>query len=152
MVKPHEAWSRVSRLKQFAGADLKDYILQVINLNFTLTTGQASPSTPVQLPAGMILLGVCAAARPQTIAATTVYAPGLDLFQVAIDYQAQNRSVAGTSQGIGSAVFGPYGDQFPAEELVIPVQGALLYSVTNLTTTTILITFAHHGLVPKAIG
>lgn len=152
MLNVDRVWSRVSRRPDFQGKNLSNFVLQVINLNFTLTTGQLGAQTPVNLPAGMIVLGVIAAARMSAQAASTVQSAGLDMFSVAIDFQAQNRSVVGTAQGIGSAVFGPFGDQFPGKEIVVPIQGALLYTPTNLTTSTILITFAHHGLVPSAVG
>ena len=44
------------------------------------------------------------------------------------------------------------GDQFPGKEIIIPVNGALLYTVENLTTTTITVSFSHHSLTPAAIG
>lgn len=152
MLNVDRVWSRVSQLPGFKNRRLSEFIIQVINLNFTLTTGQVSASTPVNLPAGMVLLGVGAAARVSAQAGTQTQSPGLDMFSVAIDYQATARSIVGTTRGIGSSVFGPYGDQFPAKELVIPVQGSLLYTAENLTTSTILVTFAHAGLVPSAIG
>lgn len=152
MLNVDRVWSRVSQLPGFRGRKLTEFIIQVIDLNFALTSAQTSAQTPVNLPAGMILLGVMAAARVNNQAGTTVQSAGLDMFRVAIDYQATNRSVVGTSRGLGSAVFGAYGDQFPAKELVVPVQGSLLYTVENMTTSTIDVTFAHHGLVPAAVG
>lgn len=152
MVKPAEAWSRVSQLGMFAGRKLSQYILQSIVASFTLTTGQATPQTAVQFPAGMILLGVTPGAQVAGAAATQTYKPGLDMFSVSIDFAATNRNILGTAQAIGSSAFGVFGDQFPALEIVIPTNSSLLYSVTNLTTSTIGVTFTHHGLVPNAIG
>lgn len=156
MLNVDRVWSRVSQLPAFKGKRLADFIHQTINLNFTLTSQQIGAQTPVNLPAGMIVIGITAAARislSAAVAATQQQSPGLDMFRVAIDYQGQGRSIVGPgTKGIGSAVFGPYGDQFPAKELVIPIQGALLYTPENMTTSTIDITFAHHGLVPSAIG
>jgi hypothetical protein len=153
MLNVDRVWSRVSQLPGFKGKRLADFILQVINLNFTLTTQQVSAQTPVNLPAGMVLLGVIGAARLSAVAATQTSSPGLDLFRVAIDYQATSRSIVGPgTRGLGSAVFGPFGDQFPGKELVVPIQGSLLYTVENATTSTIEVTFAHAGLVPSAVG
>lgn len=154
MLNVDRVWSRVSQLGGFRGKKLSDFVLQTINLNFSLTTGALSAQTPVNLPAGMVLIGVIGAARMDAQAATVQTSPGLDMFRVAIDYQATARSIVGpgANRGLGSAVFGPYGDQFPGKELVIPVQGALLYTVENMTTSTIDVTFAHHGLVPGSIG
>jgi hypothetical protein len=153
MLNVDRVWSRVSQLPGFQGKKLSQFILQTINLNFTLTTQQLGAQTPVVLPAGAVVLGVVAAARLSAVAASQAQSPGLDMFRVAIDYQATSRSIVGPGiRGLGSAVFGPYGDQFPGKELVIPVQGALLYTPENATTSTIEITFAHHCLVPGAIG
>lgn len=154
MLNVDRVWSRVSQLPGFKGRKLSEFTLQVIDLNFTLNSAAISPQTPVNLPAGMVLLGVIAAARLDAVAGTQTSSPGLDMFRVAIDYQATARSIVGpgTNRGLGSAVFGPFGDQFPGKELVVPVQGSLLYTVENMTTSTIDVTFAHHGLVPGAVG
>lgn len=152
MLNVDRVWSRVSQLDAFKGKKLSQFILQVINLDFSLTAGQISPQTPVNLPAGMVILGVIAAAGVPANAPTTPTAPGLDMFKVAIDYQATSRSIVGTTRSRGSAVFGPFGDQFPGKELVIPIQGSLLYTVENVTSASINVSFAHHGLVPGAIG
>jgi hypothetical protein len=154
MLNIDRVWSRVSQLPGFKGRKIGEFVLQVIDLNFTLLTAAVSPQTPVNMPAGMIVVGVCAAARLDAVAGTQTSSPGLDMFRVAIDYQATARSIVGpgTNRGLGSAVFGPFNDRFPAKELVIPVQGSLLYTVENMTTSTIDVTFSHHGLVPGAIG
>jgi hypothetical protein len=154
MLNVDRVWSRVSQLPGFKGRKLNEFVIQVINLNFTLLTAAISPQTPVNLPAGAIILGVGAAARLDAVAGTQTSSPGLDMFRVAIDYQATARSIVGpgANRGLGSAVFGQYGDLFPAKELVIPVQGSLLYTVENMTTSTIDVTFSHHCLVPGAIG
>lgn len=152
MLNVDRVWSRVSQLEGFKGKRLSDFTLQVINLGFALTSQQLAPQTPVNLPAGMILLGVIAAAGVVAQAGTQQTMPGLDMFKVAIDYQATSRSIVGTTRTRGSAAFGPYGDQFPGKELVVPIQGSLLYTVENVTTSSIDISFAHHGLVPRAVG
>jgi hypothetical protein len=154
MLNVDRVWSRVSQLDGFKGKKLSQFVIQVIDLNFQILTGATSPQTPVNIPAGAVILGVIAAARLDAVAGTQTSSPGLDMFRVAIDYQATARSIVGpgANRGLGSAVFGPYGDQFPGKELVIPVQGSLLYTVENMTTSTIDVTFAHHCLVPGQIG
>lgn len=152
MLNIDRVWARCSQLNQFRGKKMSDYVLQKIVQNFTLTTGQVSAQTAVQFPAGMILVGINAAAGVSTQLGTTLQTPGLDMFACSIDYQATNRNIVGTSRARGSAVFGQFGDQFPEKELVIPLQGSLLYTVENLTTSTIIVSFAHAGLVPGAIG
>lgn len=152
MLNVDRVWQRVSQLDGYKQLKLSGFILQAIVQNFTLTTGQTSAQTPVNFPAGMIILAVMAAANVALQAGTTPIMPGLDMFEVQIAYQATDRSIVGASRGMGSAVFGPLGDLFPQKELIIPVQGALLYTVKNLTTSTINVSFVHQGLVPAAIG
>lgn len=152
MLNVDRVWSRVSQLPQYKGAKLSDFVLQKIVQNFTLTTAQLSAQTPVNMPAGMIILGIMAAARLSAVAGTQTSSPGLDMFSVAITYQATDRSIVGTARGVGSSVFGAFGDQFPEKELIIPIQGSLLYTVENMTTSTINVSFTHAGLVPGKIG
>src|SRR5690349_3961305 len=151
MLNVDRVWARCSRLKQFQGAQLSDFVLQNINQTFQLTTGATSAQTPVNFPAGSIILGIGASARLDAVAATQAQSPGLDMFRVTITYQATSRSIVGPA-ALGSAVFGQYGDQFPGKELVIPVQGSLIYVVTNMTTSTIDVDFSHSCLVPGKIG
>lgn len=152
MLNLDRVWARATQRPEYRGKSLTSYTTQAIVQAFTLTSTQTSGQTPVLFPAGAVILGIIAAFQPSAIAATTVYRPGMDLFDVAIDYQATNRSIVGTTRGVGSSVFGPYGDQFPTKEIYIPINGSLLYTVANLTTTTIYGTFTHHCLVPAAIG
>jgi hypothetical protein len=148
MIDVERAWARVSQTVA-VGRKISDFIYQGLVKSFTLTTGQASNNQTVNFAAGAIILGIGAAAGPTAQAATqAAYRPGLDMFSVAIDYQSGGRALVGTDQAIASSVFGPGGDQFPAKEILVGIQGTLLYSLTNLTTSTILVTFTHHCLIP----
>jgi len=148
MLDFQDVWPRASRYQQFQGMGPLDFVNQVNVLSFTLTTGAVSPQTAQTFPAGAIILGIMASAIVTGAAATQQYKPGLDSFSVAIDMQTPARNLVGSTAGIGSSVFGPYGDQFPAKEMVMGLNAALLYTVTNQTTSTLLITFAHHVLIP----
>jgi hypothetical protein len=145
-------WARASQRPEYRGKSLSQYTTQVIVQAFTLTGTQVSGQTAVLFPAGAIIGRVIAAFQPSGQAATQTYRPSLDIFDVAIDYQATNRSIVGITRGVGSSVFGPFGDEFPIKELYIPINGSLLYTVSNLTSSSIYGTFAHHCLVPSAIG
>lgn len=149
MIDIEKAWARVSQTVA-AGRKFSDFIYQGLVKSFALTSLLASNNQTVNFPAGAIIVGIGAAAQPSGIAATTAYRPGLDLFSVALDYQSGGRAIVGTDQAIGSSVFGPNGDQFPAKEILVGVQGTLIYSITNLTTTAITVTFTHHCLIPVA--
>jgi hypothetical protein len=141
-------WAR--QHSRFPGANLNQFRIQAIINAFTLSSGASAQNQPVAFGAGAILLGVGAAAQIVGQAGTAANRAGLDLFSASCIYQADNRSLIGTAEGIASSIFGPNGDQFPPMELYLPQNTSLLYNLTNLTTSTILITLAHHVLLPQA--
>jgi hypothetical protein len=152
MIDINQVWQRVSQLPQFQGQKLGDYIYQGFVARFALAAAQISQNQPVRFPAGAILYSIAAAAGPIAQAATAVARPGLDLFSVSIAYEI-GRSIVGTDSAIGSSVFSTGAESaFPAKEIVIPTNGALIYNVTNLTTTPIEVTITHHALVRGAIA
>jgi len=150
MLDVDRVWARCAQ--RFPGMKLSDYRLQVVTLSVTLATGAAAQNQPVPIGAGAIIFGILAAAQPTGSAATQTYRPGLDSFSLLASYQADNRQIIGTVEGIGSSIFGPYGDQFPGLEIILPQNTAIQYNFTNLTTTTIQITLAHHCLFKGAVG
>lgn len=152
MLNIDRVWSRVSQLPQYRGKKLSDFILQDVTFSTQLTTGQALPNQPVIFPAGAIMVGARAGAEQNAVAATVVGRDGLDMFKLAIADQQTQRNIVGTAQAVASSVFGRFNDQFPAKEIIVPVNGGLLYSFTNLTTTTINIYLSHDCLVPAAQG
>jgi len=127
MIDVDRAWAR--QAWRFPGRKLSDFRLQGITYSVSLATGGTSQNQPVNFGAGSILLGIVAGARPSAQAATQTYGPGLDLFTTAFIYQADSRSIVGTTEALGSTVFGPYGDQFPALEIVMPQNTSILYNV-----------------------
>src|ERR1043165_8029430 len=129
-------WSRVSQLDKYRRKKLADFILQNVTYAAQLTTGQVVANQVVAFPAGAIIVGGRAGAAAPGAAATQTYRDGLDMFTVSIADQQTQRNIVGTTQVLGSALYGRFNDQFPAKELIVPVNGGLLYSVTNLTTTT----------------
>jgi hypothetical protein len=150
MLNVDRVWAR--QAARYPGRKLSQFRLQVITSAYTLTTAGTSQNQTVNFGAGAIVIGVLAAAQITSVAATQATKQALDMFSVACTYQADNRSVIGTSEIIGSAAFGPYGDQFPGMELYMPQNTSLIYNFTNLTTSTITIYLAHHCLLPGAIG
>lgn len=152
MLNPDRVWSRVAQRPDFAGKKLSSFTLQAIVQNFVLTSQQVSNQTPVNFPAGMIILGIESSAQVQAQTGLVGQQRALDMFALSIDYQATNRSIVGTARAIASSVFGQFGDQFPGKEIIVPINGSLLYTTENLTTSTISISLTHHGLVPSAVG
>lgn len=152
MMNVDRVWARASQRPEYRGKSLTQYTTQVITAQFTLTSTQVSGQTPVLFPAGAIIGQVDANAVPTSQTGLVIPFPGLNMFAFSLDYQATNRSIVGTARTIASTVFGVMGDQFPIKELYIPINGSLLYTVENLTSSTIFVTFSHHCLVPSAIG
>lgn len=150
MIDVDRAWAR--QAYRFPGMKLSMFRYQGITASFSLTTGGTAQNQPVNFGAGSIILGIIAAARLSAVAATVVYTAGMDLFSCAFVYQADSRSIVGQTEAIGSSVFGPFGDQLPAMEIVMPQNTAIQYNFTNLTTSTIQITLVHHCLLPGAVG
>lgn len=152
MLDVDRVWAR--QAGRFPGLKLTDFRLQVITSTFTLGANAQSQNQPVNFGALAMVLGILASASPTGQTALQTYRnPGMDLFTCSITYQADNRSVVGTSEAHGSSVFGQYGDQFPGLELVMPQNTALVYNFTNLSSTAnVLITLGHHVLIKGAVG
>jgi hypothetical protein len=150
MLNVDRVWAR--NAYRYAGKKLNQFRLQVITSAYNLATGAAAQNQAVAFGAGAIVIGVMAAAQLVAAAASQTTKPGLDMFSLSCIYQADNRSVIGTAEAIASSVFGQDGDQYPAMELFLPQNTALLYNFTNLTTSSILITLTHHALLPGAVG
>lgn len=151
MLDIDRVWSRVSQLQQYRGSKLTDFMFQEITYASQLTSGQAIGNQPISFPAGAIIVGIRGGSNLDTAVATQTTRDGLDLFKLAITDQQNNRNIVGTSQVIASTVFGRFNDQCPAKEIIIPPSGGLIYSFTNLTTSTIDIFFAHDCLVPNTV-
>lgn len=146
-------WSRISQLSQYRAKKIQDFILLNITYAAQLTNAQVLSNQIVVFPAGGVIVGVRASATPDTQAATLAATrPGLDLFKLSIADQQTGRAIAGTTQALASAVFGVTGDQFPAKEIIMPAQGGLLYTFTNITSSTINIFISHDTLVPAALA
>jgi hypothetical protein len=152
MLNIDRVWSRVSQLKQYQGRKLSDFVLQQITFTSQMTSAQALANQVVLFPAGSIVVGIRAGATIDSAAGTQTQRDGLDQFKLSIADQQTARTIVGTAQALASAVFGRYGDQCPAKELIIPAQGGLIYSFTNLTTSTIDFSVTHDCLVPGAVG
>lgn len=150
MLNVDRVWAR--QASKWGGRKLQDFRLQVVTASYTLQASASSQNNPVSFGAGSIILGVIASAQVASVAATVAYRPGMDLFTVNVSYQADNRVIVGTAEILGSSLFGVYGDQYPAFEIPMPQNTALVYNFTNVTTTAITISLAHHCLMPGAVS
>lgn len=152
MIPIEQAWSRVSQRPEYRDKKLSDFMYQGITYSTTLTSLLAAPAASVVFPNGAIIVGAVGGATIQGQAATQTNRLGLDLYSLAISDGSNNRVIVGSAQAMATTVYGHYGDQFPAREIVLGANTSLQYTFTNLTTTTILVYVTHHCLVPAAVG
>lgn len=152
MLNVNEVWQRVVQLPQFQGQRITDYLLQAWGLTQQLTTGATLDNIPLTFATGAIIVGMTGGARPDSQAATQQYGPGNDLYRISISDQSSTRKIVGTSKLLGTAVFGPFNDLFPAREIIVPPNQSLIFGFTNQTTSTINIDIVAHLLVPNRIS
>lgn len=136
----------------FPGMKLENFGYQAQVLGMSLTTGAASNDQPMTFAAGSIVCVLSAAAQMSAQAASTQTRPGLDMFSFALTDNVLNRAIVGKAQAIASAVFGRDGNLAPFYPLIVKQSNTLLFSATNLTTSTITISFTAHVLVPLNIN
>lgn len=150
MMNVDRAWARVASLPQFKGMNLSRFRYLGIGQQFTLTNAQVSGTTRVDFPSGAIILGITAGVTLSGQALTTALrVTNLDAIRVSIDYP-NNESVITGGRMNGRAVFGTGEScEFPAKELVVPVNGSINYVVENLTTSTLAVDVLHHCIVPR---
>jgi hypothetical protein len=152
MIDVDRAWARVCQLEAFRGAKLSDFGIQVVTQSFSLTSQQTSSVTPVNFPTKSIILNITAGARPNAAAAAQGYTDGLDLFRVVCQIEG-GRYIIGSVAAMASTIFGKgIASVFPARELPLLQNTKLLYTLTNLSTTTIDADISHHILTPLAVG
>lgn len=150
MVNLERAWARWA--SRFPGRQLPRMRPQVFTNNFQLTTGAQVTNQNVTFPAGALILGIMAGAFVTGAAATQVYRRGLDLFTLASSMQSDGRSLIGPAEALAASVFGEEGMAFPPIEIYLPEQTTLVYAFTNLSTSTINVSLAHHAMVPGDVS
>jgi hypothetical protein len=152
VLKYDDVMARVLQLPQYANWDRGDFMLQVFVNSFSLSGGGGTASNQAMtFPPGAVILGMTAGASPTAAAtAATLERPGLELFTIGLNYQ-QQFTLIGQSQALAVSVFGQYNDLFPAKEIIIPNNGSLLVSLTNLASDAITVWLTSHCLVPSQI-
>lgn len=151
MLKIEEVFMRVLALPQYQGWHEDDFMLQVLSNNFAIAGAGGTSNQAMTYPPGAVIVGMCGGATPQAAAAAaTIERNGLELFTIGLNYQ-QQMTIVGQSQVIASSLFGPYNDLFPAKEIIIPQNGSLLVSLSNLASDAITVYLTSHCLVPAKI-
>lgn len=151
MLKIEDVFSRVLQLPQYQGWHEGDFMLQVLVNSFSLSGAGTTNNQAMTFPPGAVIVGMTGGATPTAAAAAaTIERSGLELFTVGLNYQ-QQMTLVGQSQAIASSLFGPYNDLFPAKEVIIPQNGSLLVSLTNLASDAITVYLTSHCLVPAKI-
>lgn len=150
MLNIDRVWAR--QAKRFPGQNLSGWRLQDVTGSFNVAGNASSQGNVINFGLNAIIVGIDAVAAPTGQTALQQYRPGRDLYTLTITYQADNRVIVGTAEAFGSSVFGTQGDQFPAMEIVMPQNSALIYNFTNQTSTAITVTVTHQCLMPGNVA
>lgn len=150
MLKYEDVLVRVLQLPQYHGWDSSDFMLQILTNQYAISGSGQVTNQAMTMPPGAVIIGMMGGATGPAAASTQLQKPGLEMFSIGLNYQ-QQFGLVGQSQVIGSALFGPFNDQFPAKEIIIPQNGSLLISLTNLETDAITVWIAAHCLVPSQL-
>jgi hypothetical protein len=143
-------WNRVKRNKLIPrGACLSDYRFISISKNYSLTTQQAVTNQPVDFPAGSIILSLGAWAAFAAQAASAVRGD-LSMVRAQITYPSADGSLVTVLVNLAALLGLRNERQWPEKEILIPVNGTLNHSFTNLTTSTIDLDLVYNALVYKA--
>jgi hypothetical protein len=149
MLNIDRVWARQAH--KFPGKKLSDFRYIVINQNWTLATAAVSGLTRVDFAAGSIILGLTACATITGSALTTAMRLWQQAFSAEIAYPNSEALTTG-NRVIAGALFGSAERcDVPAKEVFIEVNGSLSYTVENLTTSTLVVSVAHHCIVPRGI-
>jgi hypothetical protein len=143
-------WARVRSNKLIPRrACLSDYRFIAISKNYSLTSQQAVTNQPVEFPAGSIILslGMWAAFAAQAAGAVR---GDLSMVRLQITYPSADGNLV-TVLVNAAALLGLRNErQWPEKEILIPVNGTLNHSFTNLVTSTIDLDLVYNALVYKA--
>ncbi len=149
MLNVDRVWARNAH--RYPGKKLSDFRFIVIGQNWTLASGVLSGLTRVDFAAGSMILGITASATITGSAQTVVMRDWRQAFTAQIDYPNSEALTTG-NRLLAGALFGDAaGCDMPAKEIFIEVNGSLSYTVENQTTSTLVITVAHHCLVPRGV-
>lgn len=151
MLNLTEVFMRVLQLPQYQGWSEDDFMLQVLTNNFAIAGAGVTSNQAMTFPPGAVIVGMTGGASPQAAAAAaTIERNGLELFTIGLNYQ-QQMTLVGQSQAIASSLFGPFNDLFPVKEIIVPQNGSLLVSLTNLASDAINVYLTSHCLVPSKL-
>jgi hypothetical protein len=143
------AWRRVSQLPDFKGRKQWQYRFMAIGKQFSLASGVVGASTSVDFPSGAIILGM--GAGLSVSAAATAEIRSLNAARLQIDLPGSDGSLTGGLRLNLASLVGPWSNrQFPAKELILPLQGALTLTPENLSTSTIALDITFHTMIYRA--
>lgn len=143
-------WARVKNNKLIPRkACLSDYRFISISKTYTLTSQQAVTNQPVEFPAGSIILSLGAWASFAAQAAGAVRGD-LSMVRCQITYPSADGNLVTVLVNLAALLGLRNERQWPEKEILIPVNGTLNHSFTNLTTSTLDLDLVYNCLVYKA--
>jgi hypothetical protein len=157
MVNPHVAFQRQQEWLRRHGVKVErdlQFIVYTRAITRAAEPAGGDPGTPisVQFPSNATLvLGIQGTCIPTGQPVNPFIAPN-DRYRVAFQYNANSIGLVtpdGIPGGLASAVFGQYGDQFPARELSLEANDTIAATVQNVTPEEIRVSLAFHCLIWK---
>lgn len=146
MISIERAWPRVRAFPQFRNFQLSDFRTMTFGQSFTVAGSAVVGPTTQNFPGGAIILGV-------TADATQSAAGGLDnflnrkSFGITLNYT-NGESLTPGGPIIASALLGDGdGTVWPTKEIVVAPNQGIQATITNFSSTSLLITLAYHALV-----
>lgn len=131
---------------------LNDFKFQSVTKTYSLLATASLTGQPVDFPQGAILLSVGIDAGVQGAAGSSARGT-LDMIRIAIDLPSQDGTLTAGGAVRASTLVGREGDkQWPEKEVVLPRQGTLNVSLTNLTSSVLDVDVAFHVLIPRGAG
>jgi hypothetical protein len=156
MVNPHVAYERQKAWLRTHGVEREDQ-LRMIAYTVPWTRpaepvgGDPGTNVPQAFPNGATLVLLVLASCIPTGEPDNPFVGPFDRFRIRFQYNAnQSGLVVGNPSdtgGLGSTVFGPFGDQFPAREIPLEANDVINATVQNVTPEVIRGNITYHCLI-----
>jgi hypothetical protein len=131
---------------------LEDYRFQSVTKTFQLPASSSVAGVPVDFPMGAIIVSAAMDAGVNNLAGTAARG-NLDMIRVAMDLPSSDGTLTSGGAVRASCLFGRDGTkQWPEKEVIMPRQGSINVSVTNLTSSVLDVDLSFNVLLPRGAG
>jgi hypothetical protein len=144
-------FTRAKRRNRLSGT-LDEYKTQTRSATYILPASGSIIGQPVDFAAGAIIISIGLEA---TMRAQAASAPrgSLDMIRIGMDLPSQDGTLVSGGPVRASCLCGRDGSrQWPEREIVMPKQGSISVSLTNLTTSDLDVDVSFNILIPRGAG